>query len=405
MTTIPITQQSTAREQRATLRRSLRIPLIIIGVFLVTALIIFLASPQQSDKRFAPNNPTDDGAMALAEVLNRNGVSIEFVEQKALAEDLARPGATVLIANDPGLDAGQYERILGSGADVVLLSPDTKVVEFVSDTANLGIEMTAGYPDDSTPAQCTLPAAIAAAEVSPSYSVFDYPFTETMDQWDEDGNQLAPEGATACFPQSWGWQLLQAQLPNSTVVTMLFDSNAWTNSKITEFGNAALALHLLGENDNLVWFLPTLDPPSSIAEDGQANWPLWFSLIMAVAAVTVIFVALWQGRRFGPIVTEKLPVVVKASETTRGRGGLYRRAGAQEHAAGTLRSGTATRLAARLGVATSSQSRPLVTAVTHATKHSEQYVQDLFYGPAPTNDIELTALAQKLADLESEINA
>ena len=45
---------------------------------------------------------------------------------------------------------------------------------------------------------------------------------------------------------------------------------------------------------------------------------------------------LWRGRRLGPLVVEPLPVVVKAVESTQGRGRLYRRVRDRAHAAGIL---------------------------------------------------------------------
>ena len=42
--------------------------------------------------------------------------------------------------------------------------------------------------------------------------------------------------------------------------------------------------------------------------------------MVAAAGLVVLLVALWQGRRIGPLVAEDLPVVVRASETVEGRG-------------------------------------------------------------------------------------
>lgn len=407
MTSVAISQYSTAQEQRQKLRRSLKAPLIILGVFLLCAVVVYLAAPQQSSDRFAPNNPGKDGAMALAEVLGREGVNVSYVEDRGDALKLAKPGTTLLVANDPDASAQMYQDILSSGSEVVLLSPGEDLVAEVMDQAGLEMELSAGFPDEATKAQCTLPAAVAAQQISPSNSVFDYYLADSIDSlnMDENGNQLPPAGAIACFPQAWGWQLLQVELENDTTVTMLYDSAMWSNSKITSFGNAALALHLLGGTEQLTWYLPGNDVTSPLDEEGSAAWPQWFSLILTVGALSAVFIALWQGRRFGPIITEQLPVVVKASETTYGRGRMYQKAGAQDHAAAALRSGSATRLGARLGVAASSHSQPFISAVALASGKSESEIHDLFYGPAPTNDLELTVLAQNLATLESEINA
>ena len=72
---------------------------------------------------------------------------------------------------------------------------------------------------------------------------------------------------------------------------------------------------------------------------------------------------LWRGRRLGPLVVEPLPVVVKAVESTQGRGRLYRRVRDRAHAAEILRAATARRLAARLGCPRGTDAGALVAPV------------------------------------------
>ena len=70
-----------------------------------------------------------------------------------------------------------------------------------------------------------------------------------------------------------------------------------------------------------------------------------FQLCLAIALL-----ALWQGRRLGPLVAERLPVVVRASETVEGRGRLYRSRRARDRAADALRTATLQRMLPRLGL-------------------------------------------------------
>src|SRR4029079_9085813 len=86
--------------------------------------------------------------------------------------------------------------------------------------------------------------------------------------------------------------------------------------------------------------------------------------ILALQRLLVVVVtAIWRGRRLGRLVTEKLPVVVRAGETTRGRGRLYRRGRSHGHAAAALRAGTAARSAARLGLPRSAGAPVVVDAI------------------------------------------
>ena len=55
-----------------------------------------------------------------------------------------------------------------------------------------------------------------------------------------------------------------------------------------------------------------------------------------------VLLALWQARRLGPVVAERLPVVVRAAETVEGRGRLYRARRARDRAAAALRAASST---------------------------------------------------------------
>ena len=55
-------------------------------------------------------------------------------------------------------------------------------------------------------------------------------------------------------------------------------------------------------------------------------FPPWTQRAFWWLLVVGVLVALWRGRRFGPVVTEPLPVVVRSAEVVEGHGRLYRRA-------------------------------------------------------------------------------
>ena len=66
--------------------------------------------------------------------------------------------------------------------------------------------------------------------------------------------------------------------------------------------------------------------------------------------VVVVLLALWRMRRLGPLVTEPLPVVVRACETVEGHGRLYRSRRARDRAAAALREAALGRIVTRLGL-------------------------------------------------------
>lgn len=403
MTVTPVTQKFSASVQRAKLLRSLKLPAILLGFLVAMSAIVWLATPQRSDIRFAPDNPAPDGGRALAEVLKNQGVDVTFTRDYEQALALARPGTTLLIANAPDQFESSLSELARSGAGAVMLAPGYSVVEEVSQAFGLSITGASGYSSsDTSTAQCTIPAAVAAGSVESK--MYGYELSNISSDITRDSVNGVTDGSVEfCFPMDWGAHLAHITAPTGKTVTMFDDSGAFSNARITTEGHAALALHLLGETDTLVWYLPQLSPPSSATGAGTGEVPIEFTLTAAVAALAVVFIAIWQSRRLGPLISEQLPVVVKSSETTLGRGRLYRSAGAREHAASALRAGTASRLGARLGLGGSSEIEHFVRTVAGATHRAETDIYALFYGPAPHNDAALTDLAQQLSELESEI--
>ena len=121
-------------------------------------------------------------------------------------------------------------------------------------------------------------------------------------------------------------------------MTFVGVGTAFTNDALADDGNAALALNLLGATPSSSG--SRRDPrrgagrrtaaptcPTCCRRGSASSSPSWSSRSSSLA--------LWRGRRLGPLVAEPLPVVVRAAETTEGRARLYRRARARGRAAGT----------------------------------------------------------------------
>ena len=127
----------------------------------------------------------------------------------------------------------------------------------------------------------------------------------------------------------------------------------------------------------------------------------WFIAVDAV--VVVLLLAMWQGRRLGPLVAEKLPVVVRASETVEGRARLYRSRRARDRAAQALRTATLQRLSPRLGLGPNAAPPSVVAAVAARCTVGEQVVQHTLFGPPPQTDDDLLHLAHALDDIERQV--
>ena len=131
--------------------------------------------------------------------------------------------------------------------------------------------------------------------------------------------------------------------------------------------------------------------------ESRVNW------IVLQLCLAVLLIAVWKGRRVGPLVAEKLPVVVRASETVEGRGRLYRSRRARDRAAQALRGAALHRLLPRLGVGADTSTPALVIAIAQRSRSDPDTVRHILFGPSPATDADLVHLARALDDIERQV--
>lgn len=389
---VPVVGDGTTARSRAAGRwRRARWPVAVVGALLLLAGLSALARPATSATPLAPDNPGPAGARAVAQVLGDQGVEVTYVRTVADAVRAADEGGTLLVAQGDYLLDEQVDALVGTPTDLVLVAPPDHLLAAATDG---GAELAYDWGSDASarPARCADPAAQAAGSL----------------RSDGVGFVALDDATVLCFPSpddpSLGAYLVREA--DGRTVRAVDTSAVLRNDTITEDGNAALALWTLGAHDRLVWLVP--DPfDTSLTDDGDEapalSLPPWFGVVALQALVVLLVVVLWRGRRLGPLVTEDLPVVVRAAETTRGRGRLYRRAGARGHAAAGLRASAADRLAHRLGLPRSADAPTVVDAVARATGRPGDEVAQLLYGPPPADDAALLELARHLDRIESEV--
>jgi hypothetical protein len=187
-------------------------------------------------------------------------------------------------------------------------------------------------------------------------------------------------------------------------MTLLGSPDLFTNTRLDKRGNAALALGLLGADSTVQWLLPR---PGARAVDSEKSLndlvPSALKLAVLQLLVAVFFLALWRARRLGAVVTEPLPVVVRAAEAVEGRSRLYRASRSRATAAEALRAGARDRLARRLGLGPETSRPAMVAAVVAHTGGDAAAVDALLYGAAPTGDNALVELADDLDVLILEV--
>lgn len=384
-TTAVVGDGTTLRTRTRSRWQRVRWPIAVVVTFLVLVGLSSLLQARTSTVPFAPDNPNPSGARALAQILEDQGVHIEYTRSPAHAVALAEAGTTLLVTPTTwGLSTDQIADLTRVDADLVLVGVDGYSMQQFTGWA---IDVT-GPPSGRIEPNCDDPDGLAAERISRGMS----------------GVTSTDADVDVCFTDgsgTGGYAVLDADRR----VAVIADAGLMTNDALDEEGNAALLLRNLGKHETLVWLVP--DPyamDGGAASGGLEVLPRWAVLLGLQGAVVILALALWRGRRLGRIVSEPLPVTVRAAEATVGRGRLYRRSQSWGHAAAALRAGTANRVAGRLGIPRTAAATDVIDAVARATGRPIEQVADLLYGPPPTDDTGLVQLAHRLDELESEVH-
>jgi hypothetical protein len=357
---------------------------LLIGLGLVAAVLIAaLSGGGDNTTPMDPDNAGPDGTRAVARVLDDEGVDVDVARSADELEDVAVGSDTSVVVVLPGnLGEATVERLLEhtSGASrVVVLGADIGAAEAL------------GAP--ASPSNDDLGDGRAAGCVDP---LFDGLTVEV---------DTAPvyEGGD-CFPGDLGAVVLR---PSDRLLLFGADQ-AFTNDQVLRADNAAIALRLLGQDRRLVWYVPSLaDLSAGEGVSLTSLLPRWVFPGLWVAGLAAVATVVWRGRRLGALATEPLPVVVRAVETTRSLGRLYRRAGDRTHAAAALRRSARSRCAERLRLGSGFDPAGLVREVARHTGRPETEVARLLDpppgDPGPSTDRDLINLAQALAELDREV--
>lgn len=381
-------QSVTTPTARTALARAARwIAAVVLVLLLGSVIVLAIRGGVDAGVPLAADNPGPDGAMAVAEVLRQQGVDV--VETASLADTeqalaAAEGDATVLLWDvDLLLDTDQHDQLLRAADELVVLEPSFFELEDLAP----GIAQ-AGATEGAVDADCELAAVVKAETVDAGGSAY----------------RIVDEGAgiTGCLADDDRYGLLQLE-HDGVRVTVLGLTEALTNARVTDAGNAALALNLLGERPTLVWYIPGRE---DLAGQGPVPigelTPPWVTPLAVLAILVALGAILWRARRVGPLVVEDLPVIVKAGETMEGRARLYERANARLHAADALRIGAIARLARSCGLSRHATVAEVIDAVAALIGRDRATVAGILTDRDPATDADLVQLSDDLLDLETE---
>ncbi|MFN8041757.1 MAG: DUF4350 domain-containing protein [Mycobacterium sp.] len=356
---------------------------IALGAVVITALALvstYLTAPRPGG-RMDPVATSPDGAHALVSLLREHGVDVVVAQTVADAERAAGPDTLLLAAEIYQARTGQLlDRLSDLPGDRLVLEPTARAREMLAPGIRISTE---DIPTDDP--GCDLPEAKRAGVVALGP-------TDTY-------QKVGDTALTRCY----GGALVRYESGERTI-TVVGSADFMTNGSLLKEGNAALAMNLAGNRSRLIWYAPQ-QPEGESEADAEISDLIPDAVVPVVwqLCLVVLLLAVWQGRRLGPLVAERLPVVVRASETVEGRARLYRSRRARDRAAQALRTATLQRLSPRLGLGPNADPTAVVAAVGRRYAGGDQAAQYTLFGPPPITDNDLLHLAHALDDIERQV--
>lgn len=348
------------------------IVLLVLGAGVVSALLQ-PSAPGYLD----PSGTGPTGGRALADLLAERG---QHVDRTGVPVS-GGAGRLELVTSPDLLSTAQLRQAGRFGGDILLVDPDPAALRAIAPRVQILWDSTADV--DAGP-DCIAQAATLAGDAYVGGAVL-----KTDDP-----------AAVTCYPDLPGSFLIQ-YADGSRTITVLGSSAPLTNQYLADYGDAALALNLMRRDTRIVWLVPSGSAPAT-ATGGQQSffalvpWPAY--LIAIQLGIAVVLAAAWRARRLGPLVAERLPVVVRAAETVEGHGRLYQARRARDRVAAVLREATASRIASRMGGDVRAET------IAARTGQPPDLVAALLSGPPPATDKDLVTLAADLDTLERKIS-
>lgn len=373
------TAVGTTLKQRWSASRWVVLSLVV--VVAVATLTTYLTAPRPGGP-MDPGSTSPDGTHALVTLLREHGVDVVEAPDVAAVESAARPGTLIaVLQTHQHLDDAVLRRLGNLPGDRLLVAPSSRIREALAPH----ITLAGSVPFGGSEPGCDLREATRAGAVSLGVS----------DEY------AAAEGfpITRCYDGA-----LVRYTDDGRTVTVVGSGDFMTNGGLLTDGNAALAMNLSGTSPRVIWYAPQKRQGESDAGAEISDLiPPAVRWIVIQLCLAIALVALWQGRRLGPLVAERLPVVVRASETVEGRGRLYRSRRARDRAATALRTAALQRLLPRLGLSTNAEPPAVVQAVAQRSGQHAQTVAHILFGPPPQSDDDLVHLARELDNIERQV--
>ncbi|HCS62319.1 MAG TPA: DUF4350 domain-containing protein [Microbacterium sp.] len=382
----PAISPSTAVRQKGRLRSALSW-LVIAALVIAFSLVIGTISVSAPDTQGSlnPDSAKETGAAALAELLRDQGIDITIAHTRAEAIAAIDDDTTLAMTDPFALSDEGVEELIAPADHVVFLSSASRLLRLLDIGENASMPSAEQFTAD-----CTIPELANVGSVRP-----DRFFTPAS-------------GVTGCYQADEGDAALLVDDRGDGRTVFIEAGTLLSNEHLADDGNAALGLALLGQNERLVWYVPSYADTdieaTNTTETLATLTPEWVTPAILLLLLAGIVVGISRGQRFGPLVAETLPVTVRASETMLGRAKLTAKAADAAHAAAALREGSLRRLAKRLSLAARSTPTDVADAAADRLRIPRGSLHQLLTGPLPETDAELIETARQLSELESAVD-
>lgn len=381
--------------------RRVRLPATLLALLVLACVVAVLLAPApKSNTYLDPASTSLSGTKALADILADRGFKVTSVYSPAAAlaalaaigSPSGPPTSTLVITSPWLLTPGQRRQLARANADLLLVEPGRLSLAALAPA----VQLAGGYGqvDSLVFPSCDLIEATRAG--SANEGGFTY---------------RIPSGAIGCYPTG-GHPSVVRYVASGRTITIMGSGYPLADGLLARNGNAALSLNLLNAHRNIVW----LTPEPTIASGGPPPGPqsgtsqprlipgaAW--LVVLQLLVALMLAIIWRGRRFGPLIAERLPVVVRASETVEGHARLYQSRRARDRAGTALRDAMLGRIRPALGLTADAPADAVIDGLARRSRLDRRAIAAIAYGPTPQTDADLVKLARDLDDLEREVRS
>jgi hypothetical protein len=377
--------------------RQSRLPAALLALLvLVCVVAVGLAPPPKSNTYLDPASAGLSGTKALADILGNRGFQVTSAYSPAAAltaigSPSGPPASTLVITSPWLLTPGQRRQLARADADLFLVEPGRLSLAALAPAVQLAGGF--GQVDSLVFPSCDLIEATRAGSAN------EGGFTYRL-----------PGGAIGCYPTA-GHPSVVRYVASGRTITIMGSGYPLSDGLLASNGNAALSLNLLNAHRSIVWLTPEPTiasggpPPGEKGASGPQLIPRAAWLVVLQLLVALMLAIIWRGRRFGPLIAERLPVVVRASETVEGHARLYQSRRARDRAGTALRDAMLGRIRPVLGLTADAPPDAVIDGLARRSRLDRPAIAAIAYGPPPPTDADLVKLARDLDDLEREVRS